>query len=107
MYFVCFQFAAKQMERSAKKCEKEEKAEKVKLKKVGGIIWVWNQGWPVRRAFMYINNIDRNISKIYFFITFAFQAIQKGNMEGAKIYAENAIRQKNQVINHCVNTLCT
>ena len=26
-----------------------------------------------------------------------FQAIQKGNLEGAKIHAENAIRQKNQV----------
>ncbi|KXJ27509.1 charged multivesicular body protein 1b [Exaiptasia diaphana] len=51
--------AAKQMERSAKKCEKEEKAEKLKLKK----------------------------------------AIQKGNMDGARIYGENAIRQKNQNIN--------
>lgn len=27
-------FASKQMERSARKCEKDEKAEKVKLKKV-------------------------------------------------------------------------
>lgn len=27
------------------------------------------------------------------------KAIQKGNMEGARIHAENAIRQKNQV--HC------
>lgn len=26
-----------------------------------------------------------------------FQAIQKGNLEGAKIHAENSIRQKNQV----------
>lgn len=52
------QFASKQMARSAKKCEKEEKAEKVKLKK----------------------------------------ALQKGNVEGARIHAENAIRQKNQVL---------
>lgn len=52
-------FAAKNLERSSKKCEKEEKAEKVKLKK----------------------------------------AIQKGNLEGAKIYAENSIRQKNQALN--------
>ncbi|XP_022108977.1 charged multivesicular body protein 1b-like [Acanthaster planci] len=52
-------FAAKQMDRNAKKCEKEEKAEKGKLKK----------------------------------------AIQKGNMEGARIHAENAIRQKNQNLN--------
>ena len=29
-----------------------------------------------------------------------FQAIQKGNMEGAKIHAENAIRQKNQALNY-------
>ena len=26
-----------------------------------------------------------------------FQALQKGNIEGARIHAENAIRQKNQV----------
>ncbi|KAL5457492.1 hypothetical protein EMCRGX_G034758 [Ephydatia muelleri] len=52
-------FASKQMERSAKKCEKDEKAEKIKLKK----------------------------------------ALQKGNVEGARIHAENAIRQKNQGLN--------
>lgn len=52
-------FAAKNMERSSKKCEKEEKAEKLKLKK----------------------------------------AIQKGNTEGARIHAENSIRQKNQALN--------
>lgn len=28
------------------------------------------------------------------------QAIQKGNLEGAKIHAENAIRQKNQALNY-------
>ncbi|KAI0210334.1 Charged multivesicular body protein 1b-2 [Lamellibrachia satsuma] len=28
------------------------------------------------------------------------KAIQKGNMEGAKIHAENAIRQKNQALNY-------
>ncbi|XP_043188874.1 charged multivesicular body protein 1b-like [Amphibalanus amphitrite] len=53
-------FAAKEMVRNSKKCEKEEKAEKAKLKK----------------------------------------AIQKGNMEGARIHAENAIRQKNQALNY-------
>uniref|UniRef100_A0A4W3I433 Charged multivesicular body protein 1B n=1 Tax=Callorhinchus milii TaxID=7868 RepID=A0A4W3I433_CALMI len=52
-------FAAKELSRSAKKCDKEEKVEKTKIKK----------------------------------------AIQKGNMEVAKIHAENAIRQKNQSIN--------
>ncbi|XP_005090889.1 charged multivesicular body protein 1b [Aplysia californica] len=53
-------FAAKDLERQAKKSEKAEKDEKVKLKK----------------------------------------AIQKGNLEGAKIHAENSIRQKNQALNY-------
>jgi len=53
-------FAAKELERSAKKCEKDEKVEKNKLKK----------------------------------------AIQKNNVEGARIHAENAIRQKNQALNY-------
>lgn len=48
------------MERNSKKCEKEEKLEKVKAKK----------------------------------------AIQKGNMDVARIHAENAIRQKNQAVNY-------
>ena len=52
-------FASKQLLRDSKKCEKEEKAEKAKLKK----------------------------------------AIEKGNMEVARIHAENAIRQKNQALN--------
>ena len=52
-------FAAKELNRSSKKCDKEEKAEKAKIKK----------------------------------------AIQKGNMEVARIHAENAIRQKNQGVN--------
>lgn len=53
-------FAAKSLERSAKKCDREEVAEKGKLKR----------------------------------------AIQKGNLEGAKIHAENSIRQKNQSLNY-------
>lgn len=52
-------FAAKELQRSSKKCDKEEKAEKTKVKK----------------------------------------AIQKGNVEVARIHAENAIRQKNQSVN--------
>ena len=52
-------FAAKQLERNAKKCEKDEKEEKGKLKK----------------------------------------AIQKNNIEGARIHGENAIRNKNQALN--------
>jgi len=52
-------FAAKDLERQAKKCEKADREEKSKLKK----------------------------------------AIQKGNMEGARIHGENAIRNKNQALN--------
>lgn len=52
-------FAAKELERSAKKCEKDAVNEKLKLKK----------------------------------------AIEQGNMEGAQIYAENVIRNKNQALN--------
>jgi charged multivesicular body protein 1 len=49
-------FAAKELERNAKKCEKDAVADKEKLKR----------------------------------------AITQGNMEGAQIYAENSIRNKNQ-----------
>ncbi|XP_014248872.1 charged multivesicular body protein 1b [Cimex lectularius] len=53
-------FAVKELERNSKRCEKEEKTEKLKAKK----------------------------------------AIQKGNLEVARIHAENAIRQKNQSVNY-------
>jgi len=53
-------FATKQLERAAKKCEKEEKVQQAKIKK----------------------------------------ALQQKNVEGAKIYAENAIRKKNESLNY-------
>lgn len=53
-------FTSKQLVRAAKKCEKEEKDEKLKIKK----------------------------------------AIEKGNQDGAKIYAQNAIRKKNEALNY-------
>merc|ERR1712018_87047 len=52
-------FSSKNLARESKKCVKQEKEEKAKLKK----------------------------------------AIQKGNTEGARIHAENAIRNKNQALN--------
>lgn len=51
---------AKQLQREAKKCEKNSKASKTKLK----------------------------------------AAIERGDMEGAKIYASNSIRDKNQALNY-------
>ena len=53
-------FTSKQLVRQSKKCEKEEKSEKLKVKK----------------------------------------AIEKGNMDGAKIYAQNAIRKKTETLNY-------
>lgn len=48
------------MERAAKRCEKDEKAQKAKVRK----------------------------------------ALAQGNVEGARIYAENAIRKKNEGLNY-------
>jgi charged multivesicular body protein 1 len=53
-------FTAKQLNRSSIKCEQEERAERLKVKK----------------------------------------AMEKGNMEGAKIYAQNAIRKKHEALNY-------
>lgn len=51
---------SKELERASKKCEKDEKTEKSKVKK----------------------------------------AIEKGNKEGARIYAQNAIRKKHEALNY-------
>lgn len=53
-------FTSKQLTRSAAKCQKEEKSEKLKVKK----------------------------------------AIEKGNIEGARIYAQNAIRKHTEHLNY-------
>jgi charged multivesicular body protein 1 len=53
-------FSTKQMERAAKKCEKDQRAQQAKVKK----------------------------------------ALAQGNIEGARIYAENAIRKKNEGLNY-------
>ncbi|KAK8954774.1 hypothetical protein KSP39_PZI002748 [Platanthera zijinensis] len=53
-------FTTKSLQRQARKCEKEEKTEKLKVKK----------------------------------------AIEKGNMDGARIYAENSIRKRSEQMNY-------
>ena len=81
---LSFQFASKQMARSAKKCEKDEKTEKLKLKKVCN------------------NDFELATFPLLIIISYvSAQALQKGNVEGARIHAENAIRQKNQVLPVC------
>jgi division protein CdvB (Snf7/Vps24/ESCRT-III family) len=37
--------------------------------------------------------------KVVYFLSIS-KAIEKGNMDGAKIYAENAIRRKNEALNY-------
>jgi charged multivesicular body protein 1 len=60
-------FTSKQLVRQAKKAEKEERSETMKVKK----------------------------------------AIEKGNMDGARIYAQNAIRKKSEQLNYLrVRVLC-
>jgi hypothetical protein len=45
--------------------------------------------------------ISSDLTPYSLFIFFLFiQAIEQGNMEGARIYAQNAIRQKNQALNY-------
>ncbi|KAL5726051.1 Charged multivesicular body protein 1b [Ranunculus cassubicifolius] len=53
-------FTTKSLQRQARKCEKEEKSEKLKIKK----------------------------------------AMEKGNMDGARIYAENSIRKRSEQMNY-------
>ncbi|XP_021760025.1 ESCRT-related protein CHMP1A [Chenopodium quinoa] len=53
-------FTSKSLQRQARKCEKDEKSEKLKVKK----------------------------------------AIEKGNLDGARIYAENAIRKRTEQMNY-------
>ena len=53
-------FTSKSLQRQAKKCEKEEKSQKLKIKK----------------------------------------AMEKGNIDGARICAENAIRKRNEQMNY-------
>jgi len=58
--YLKLRLTAKQLVSQSKKCEKQAKKERLKLKK----------------------------------------AIEQGNTEGARIYAQNAIRQKNQAVNY-------
>uniref|UniRef100_A0A0N5AU83 Charged multivesicular body protein 1b n=1 Tax=Syphacia muris TaxID=451379 RepID=A0A0N5AU83_9BILA len=68
-------FAAKELQRNAKKCDKQEREEKAKLTaaiKVGALY-----------------NAVIN-----------FYTYKKGNMEVAQVHAENAIRKKNESLNY-------
>ena len=77
---ITFKLTSKQMARSAKKCDKNELAAKEKLRKA------IEQG--TNRIIWHCNIFCFNNSSTL------------GNMEGARIYAQNAIREKNQSLNY-------
>ena len=75
------------MERAAKKCEKDEKTQQAKVKKV--------------------RHTHRNTHSPCVCVCVCgdsrappTQALAQGNIEGARIYAENAIRKKNEGLNY-------
>lgn len=87
------------MTRSSKKCEKNEKEALKKLKKVG--CWTYTL---IRHPSPNNHTHDiQNICKTTLLCTLLHtttQAIEAGNHEGARIYAQDAIREKNQSLNH-------
>jgi charged multivesicular body protein 1 len=86
---INLRIVAKQMQRSAKKCEKNEKAALEKLKKVR--MWRMTGQCCVCAVLSVIDDTPYR-SQV--------QAIQQGNSEGARIYGQDAIREKNQALNH-------
>lgn len=67
---------------------------------IGKILW-WIEAY-FNNEIGYSDTIftrERKVKMLFLFFLFFQQAIQKGNMEVARIHAENAIRQKNQAIN--------
>jgi hypothetical protein len=79
------QFTAKSLNRQAKKAQKDENAEKTRLKKVCIIVWTGRRASSPPRQ------------KVFLFIW--TQALQQGNNDGARIYASNAIRKKSESLN--------
>lgn len=70
------QFTAKTLNRQAKKAQKDENTEKARLKKAGAAL------------LLFVTSLEPHT-----------QALQQGNNEGARIYAANAIRKKNESLN--------
>lgn len=86
------QFTAKQLNRQAAKASKEEQTEKAKLKKVSQL--------QLSGSTTYTNGTSTTpIQYSHRMLTVAPQAIQQNHPEIAKVYAQNAIRKKNENIN--------
>lgn len=71
-------FTSKQLVKTSKKCEKEEKEEKAKV----GV----SQPERASSRECALRARSRQVKR----------AIEKGNIDGARIYAQNAIRKKNE-----------
>lgn len=78
-------FTAKSLQRQAKKATKDEATEKAKLKKVS-----LSRPMPP-----FLNSVDAH----KFPVPASNKALAQGNQEGARIYAANAIRKKNEGLN--------
>ena len=118
---VNLKITSKQMQRAAKKCEKNEKAAVNKLKKVCTDVYLllelflycWvvrifaGMSWCIVTSRCYYNSYFFRIfciqwpSALFLIQLSSFltntQAIAQRNSEGARIYAQDAIREKNQV----------
>lgn len=85
---VCVvQFTAKQLNKQSRKATKDKETEERKLKKVRRASTALHTGWQAsRRADPWGAHVP-------------YQAIEQGNNDGARIYASNAIRKKNESLN--------
>jgi hypothetical protein len=95
--------SAKMLERQSKKCEKNEKKERLAIKKVGlgrvALLCLPLHNWPstARQP----TDVTFPLRALLLYYAFTLQDIQKGRPENARIHAENAIREKNQA---CVSS---
>ena len=104
---INLRIVSKQMQRSAKKCEKNEKQALDKLKKVRHSLSL-HPSPPLYslRVVLLENEIFAHVVVVValFLATILLiatpKAIQQGNHEGARIYGQDAIREKNQALNH-------
>ena len=94
---IDLRIVSKQMTRSAKKCEANEKSALNKLKKVRGPNVVGSVLEIILMTSVQLNFLSLISAKLAACYP---QAIQQGNSEGARIYGQDAIREKNQALNH-------
>lgn len=98
-------FTAKQLNRSAVKAEKDEKAERLKVRVVASHLHATSRAHPLsspaaaRQCTNTPSSSPQNTQTPPPKQHQVKRAIEKGNVEGAKIYAQNAIRKKHEQLN--------